>query len=284
MRYALLVFTLLSTMTAVPASAQTLKLPMKADSVRFAVIGDTGTGLKPQYDVAKQLARYHEKFPFEFVIMLGDNLYDGAAPADYKKKFEDPYEPLLTAGVKFYASLGNQDDNNEVDYPAFNMGGKRYYTFRRGDVDFFVLDSNALNGDQQAWLKQQLAASKAAWKICYFHHPPYSYTKSKLDEPGLRRMLEPLFSEFGVGAVFSGHDHVYERIKPQKGVYYFVLGNSGQLRLNNLKSSVETVKGFDKDRCFGLVEISGSELNFQIVARTGDTVDSGTLPLLAGKR
>src|SRR5947208_1901557 len=95
------------------ASSRRSRLPV------CGVIGDSGTGLKPQYDVAKQLARYHEKFPFEFVIMLGDNLYDGAAPADYKKKFEDPYEPLLSAGVKFYASLGNQDDNNEVDYPAF---------------------------------------------------------------------------------------------------------------------------------------------------------------------
>jgi hypothetical protein len=275
---------LVSTLILSAVSAQTVKLPLHPDSVRFAVIGDSGTGMKPQYDTARQLARYRDKFPFEFVIMLGDNLYDGASPADYKKKFEDPYQPLLSAGVKFYASLGNQDDDNELAYAAFNMGGKRYYNFRRGDVEFFVLDSGALNGEQQAWLKAQLAASRATWKICYFHHPPYSYTKSKLDEPGLRKVLEPLFGEFGVAAVFSGHDHVYERIKPQKGVYYFVLGNSGQLRLNNLKSSVETVKGFDKDRCFGLVEISGDQMHFQIVSRIGDTVDSGALPLLAGKR
>src|SRR5437763_14792989 len=91
---------------------QTIKLPLKPDSVRFAVIGDSGTGQKPQYDTAKQMARYRQAFPFDFVIMLGDNLYDGATPADYKKKFEDPYQPLLEAGVKFYASLSNQDDDN----------------------------------------------------------------------------------------------------------------------------------------------------------------------------
>src|SRR5947207_10591316 len=151
MRRLLLVLLLL-----VPASpAQTVKLPLTPGSVRFAVIGDTGTGLKPQYDTARQLARYREAFPFDFVIMLGDNLYDGASPADYKKKFEDPYRPLLAAGVKFYASLGNQDDDNELAYPAFNMGGKRYYSFQRGDVEFFALDSNLMTSEQQAWLKTQ---------------------------------------------------------------------------------------------------------------------------------
>ena len=272
---------LLLLLLAAPAiPAQTLKLPLKPDSVKFAVIGDSGTGEKPQYDVARQMSKYRAVFPFDFVIMLGDNLYDGADAADYKKKFEDPYKPLLDSGVLFFASLGNQDDDNERTYKPFHMGGERYYTFQRGGVDFFALDSNTMDAGQLTWLKSQLAASKSAWKICFFHHPLYSHTKSKLEEVGLRKRLEPVLLEFGAGAVFSGHDHVYERIKPQRGIYYFVLGNSGQLRLHNLKSSVDTVKGFDTDRTFGMVEIAGDQLHFQIVSRAGDTVDSGVLPLL----
>jgi len=265
------------------ASAQNIKLPLKPNSVRFAFFGDTGTGEKPQYDVAKQMEKYRAAFPFDFVIMLGDNLYDGAAPADYKRKFEDPYKPLLDAGVTFYASLGNQDDDSELAFKPFHFGGKRYYSFQKGDVDFFVLDSNNMDNAQVDWLRAQLAASKALWKICYFHHPLYSYTKSKLDEPALRKRIESIMDEGGVGAVFSGHDHVYERIKPQHGVYYFVLGNGGQLRLHNLKSSPVTVKGFDTDRAFGLAEISGDQLYFQVISRTGDTVDSAALPLLNKK-
>ena len=79
--------------------------------------------------------------------------------------------------------------------------------------------------------------------------------------------------------VFSGHEHTYERVKPQQGIYYFVLGNSGQLRLHNLRKSPNTEKGFDTDRGFGLVEIAGGEFWFQIVSRTGETVDSGMYPL-----
>ncbi len=103
------------------ASAASLKLPLKAKSVRFAAIGDNGTGTKEQYDVAAQMERFHQRFPFDFVVMLGDNIYGGQTAADFKLKFEDPYKPLLDGGVKFYASLGNHDNPNERFYKPFNM-------------------------------------------------------------------------------------------------------------------------------------------------------------------
>src|SRR5438477_7328083 len=117
-------------------------LPLKSKSLRFAVIGDNGTGEKGQFDVARQMAAYHEKVGFEFVIMLGDNIYGGSTPADFKRKFEEPYKPLLDAGVKFYASLGNHDNPNERFYKPFNMNEKRYYDFKSGNAEFFALDSN----------------------------------------------------------------------------------------------------------------------------------------------
>src|SRR6266496_1107559 len=113
------------------SSGAQLTLPVKDKSVRFAVIGDNGTGDRPQYDVGRQMAKFREKFPFEFVIMLGDNLYGDKKPSDFKKNFEDPYKPLLDAGVKFYASLGNHDDPNCRLYKPFNMDGKRFYSFKK---------------------------------------------------------------------------------------------------------------------------------------------------------
>src|SRR5687768_5148068 len=86
-----------------------LLLPLKPDSLRLAVIGDSGTGGKSQYEVARKLTESRLKFPFELVLMLGDNLYGGEKPSDYVKKFEQPYKELLNAGVKFYAALGNHD-------------------------------------------------------------------------------------------------------------------------------------------------------------------------------
>ena len=254
-----------------------LKLPLKSQSVRFAVIGDNGTGEKPQYEVAQQMAAFRKRFPFEFVLMLGDNIYGSDRPADFKSKFENPYAPLLGAGVRFFASLGNHDNPNQRFYAPFNMGGKRYYSFRKGDAEFFALDSTYMDPDQLEWVTKQLKGSKAAWKICFFHHPLYSDGKYHGPDKDLRARLEPILESSGVNVVFSGHEHLYERLKPQKGIQYFILGSSGKLRVHNLRESADMAKGFDTDHAFMLAEIAGDQLHFQTISRTGETVDYGVV-------
>jgi calcineurin-like phosphoesterase family protein len=263
-----------------PSIAQDLslkQLPLKKDSVRFAVIGDMGTGEKAQYEVAQQMERCRETTGFDFVLMLGDNIYGGKSPADMRRKFEYPYGPLLDAGVKFYASLGNHDDPNERFYKPFNMGEKRYYSYKKGNAEFFALDSNYMDPPQIDWLSKALHDSGAAWKICFFHHPLYSDGKFHGPDTDLRARLEPIFQANGVRVVLSGHEHVYERIKPHSGIYYFVLGNSGELRSHNLRPSADTASGFDVDRDFMVMEIAGDQLYFQTISRTGGTVDSGMI-------
>jgi hypothetical protein len=271
----LVLFFLLTSLGA--ASGVELKLPSIPKSVRFAVIGDNGTGRAPQYEVADEMAKCHDRFQFDFVLMLGDNIYGSKRPDDFKTKFEDPYKKLLDAGVKFFASLGNHDDTNERLYKPFNMDGKRYYSFRRGNADFYAIDSNYMDPRQLEWLTQQLKGSTADWKICFFHHPLYSHSRFHEPDVDLRRLLEPIFIQNGVQVVFSGHQHVYERIRPHDGINYFVLGSSGELRPHDLKPSRDTARGFDTDRCFILVEIAGDRLYFQTISRTGQTVDEGIL-------
>jgi len=254
-----------------------LKLPVTPNSVRFAIIGDNGTGERPQFEVARQMETFRKDFPFDFVCMLGDNIYGSKTAEDFRKKFEQPYEPLRSAGVKFYASLGNHDHTSERLYKPFNMDGQRYYTFKNANVQFFVLDSNYMDPAQLEWLERQLSGSGATWKICYFHHPLYSHGKFHGPDLDLRARLEPMLVKYKVDVVLNGHEHVYERVKPQQGIYYFVLGNSGELRPHNLNPSADTEKGFDTDRTFGLIEIAGNQFNFQIVSRAGATVDSGTM-------
>ncbi len=261
--------------------AQELNLPLKPDSVRFAVIGDMGNGHKVQYEVAGQMIASRGKFPFEFVMMLGDDLLGGNDPIDYQNKFELPYKALLDAGVKFYAVLGNHDTSNERFYKSFNMNGQQYYTYKKGNVRFFALDSNYMDPQQLSWLEKELQSSGSDWKICYFHHPLYSSGAFHGPSADLRLLLEPLFVKYGVQVVFAGHEHLYERVKPQNGVYYFTEGASGELRKGNLKKTDLTAAGYDQDRSFMLVEIAGDELHFQTISRTGVTVDSGVIPRVA---
>ena len=263
--------------TAVPLGSQAPPLPNRSGSLKFAAIGDNGTGDSPQYDVAAQMARLHATFPFDLVIMLGDNMYGGQRPADFVKKFETPYAPLLQAGVKFQASLGNHDRPENVSYKLFNMNGQRYYTYARNNVRFFALDSTQMDPKQVAWIDDALAKATEEWKICYFHHPLYSNADRHGASVDLRVQLEPIFLKHGVNLVFSGHDHVYERLKPQKGIYYFVSGAAGQLRRGNMSPTDQTAAYFDQDQSFMLVEVAGAEMYFQVISRTGKTVDSGVI-------
>jgi hypothetical protein len=252
-------------------------LPNRQGSVKFAAIGDNGTGERPQYEIADQMSGLHKAFPFDLVIMLGDNMYGGQQPADFVKKFEMPYAPLLSAGVKFQASLGNHDRAENVMYKPYNMNGQRYYSYTKNNVRFFALDSTRMDDKQLAWIDTSLERATEDWKICYFHHPLYSNADRHGASVDLRVRLEPIFVKHGVNVVFSGHDHVYERLKPQKGIYYFVSGAAGQLRRGNMSPAEQTAAYFDQDQSFMVVEIAGNEMYFEAVSRTGTIVDAGTI-------
>ena len=270
---------------APPSPASKLELPLKDGSLRFAVMGDTGRGDNGQLETAKQMEAFHALFPFDLVLMVGDNIYGTDGPADMTRKFETPYKGLVDAGVKFQAALGNHDNPNQRFYKSFNMGDKRYYTFRppkTNGVRFFAVDTNYVDKEQTDWLEKELSSSTSDWKIAFFHHPLYSSGATHGSALESRAILEPLFVRYGVSAVFAGHDHFYERIKPQKGdIVHWVTGAGGSLRRGDIRQTAMTAKGFDTDYHFMIAEISGDEMFFQAVSRTGATIDSGVVKRVA---
>jgi hypothetical protein len=266
--------------TAGAQAEPAVALPNKDGSLKFGVLGDFGNGSRQQYELADQMAKLHERFPFELMVTVGDNIYGSQRPQDFAKKFETPYKPLLDAKVKFYASLGNHDARQQSLYTPFNMGGKTYYTFKapKEDVRFFALETSYLEPAQVAWLEKELESSNEAWKIPYFHHPLYSSGGRHGSDLSKRKVLEPLFLKYGVSVVLAGHDHVYERVKPQNGIVHFVVGSSGQLRRGGLNRRTGlTAVGNDTDQTFMVFEISGDELHFNAVSRMGKIIDSGVI-------
>jgi predicted phosphodiesterase len=255
-----------------------LTLPLRENSIRFLAVGDTGRGNRQQQELANVMLRYRQVFPYEFVILTGDNIYYQEKAEDLKTKFENVYRPLLDQGVKFYASLGNHDESNQRFYEHFNMNGEEYFRFEKGGVSFYSLNSNYMDKRQIKWIEDELAKDTSKWQISFFHHPPYSSGKRHGSEDEVREVVEPLFLKSGIDVVFTGHEHFYERVKPQKGIYYFITGAGGEVRKNGIrKKSPLTEKGFDQDLSFMLVEIAGDEMHFQVISRTGATVDSGVI-------
>ena len=222
--------------------------------------------------------RFGPDFRSKLVLTTGDNILERqGTPDDFAHKFARPFAPLLRAGVRFYASLGNHDHKADRRYELWNMQGQRYYSFATRNARFFALDTNRPDREQLDWIEQALRSSTDDWKICYFHHPLYS--NGATHGPSLERvMLEPLFVRYGVDVVFSGHDHIYERLKPQNGIHYFVVGAGGR-RDTGIEPSDATAAAFDADRSFLAVEVNGNVLSFQAVSHTGATVDAGVIRL-----
>ena len=222
-------------------AADTLTLPNDGRSIKFAVIGDSGRGSKEQHDVAAQMEAYRQRFDYQFVLMAGDNIYEGPASAeDYRLKFEEPYKPLLDAGVKFYAALGNHDDTNQIYYKPFNMDGHRYYTFvppvdpiTRWDtrVRFFALDSTYLDREQIALAREGndgVDARSGRSRSCIirstrraatrWRHAAFASRSSRLSSTAASTWCSP-----DTSTSTSAREM-------QQGILYFVTGGAGSLR------------------------------------------------------
>jgi hypothetical protein len=220
-------------------------------STRFVIIGDYGLSGPNEANVAALVARLKP----DFVITTGDNNYPlGEAETidenigRYFHEFIAPYRGKFGPGAernRFFPSLGNHDWYATGAQPFLDYfslpNNERYYQFVRGDVALFALDSdfaepdgNTADSKQAQWLKTELAAAAAPWRLVFFHHPPYSSAAVH----GSTIELRWPFAEWGASIVYAGHDHTYERLSVD-GFPYIVNGVGG----SDLYSIVEPIPG-----------------------------------------
>ena len=260
-----------------PFAAPTLTLPNRAKTLKFAVLGDNGSGDAGQYDLATQMAAVHRLFAFGFVIMVGDNFYGSQTPAELAKKFDSPYKAAARAGVTFHAAIGNHDDPFTVNYPPLNMGGRRYYTYVRQQVRFFVLDTNIMDGrscagssrncSSRGAVEDRLFPSSALWQRGTTRlgggHPRAARTAARQ----VRRRCRLHGTRPRLRAAEAAEGRALLR--------HWIGWPAAQGRPRTVG---DTAAGFDQDQAFMIVEVDGDDLFFQTISRTGATVDSGTIP------
>jgi hypothetical protein len=253
-----------------------VQLANEASSFKFVVLGDSGTGKKPQYELADQMVALRGRFDYGTVILLGNNIQGSERPQDFVNKFESPYRRLLDQGVAFRAVLGNDDSREQRRYKLFNMSGE-YYTFSPAPgIQVFTLDSTLMTPTRVHWVEEQLQQSSSVWKIAVFHHSLYSSGRRHGSQAVLRSTLEPLFVKYNVSVVFSAHDNFYERITPQKGnlVLRRRLRRNGSARRHRSKQRTHGER-FDTDLAFVAAEVGRDSMTFNAISRVGQTVDSG---------
>ena len=244
---------------AAGVAAQDLTVPNKPkDTLKFAVIGDSGTGDSNQYRRGKGVHRPASAFSVRVRPDAGRQHVRRRERARFPAEVRDSVQ----AGARRRTSSSTRRSAittapNQRMYKLFNMNGERFYTFRpKAGVRFFALDSNYMDRTQLQWLEKELAASGSDWKIMYFHHPIYSSGGRHGSDTALRDQLEPLFLKYGVDVVLAGHEHFYERLKPQKGIHYFISGGAGKLRRGDVGGEY-TEKAFDEGYHFMIFEIDG---------------------------
>jgi Calcineurin-like phosphoesterase len=257
-----------------PGTSSPLPMPSIRGGTVFALMGDSGSGDQPQQAVAQAMLTYFDTARhFPFVLMLGDNLYDD----DYTNEFSVPYKPLLDRGVKFYATLGNHDRDLQIHFKPFNMGDQDRYWFDDGNARFVALNSNhPADPLQIKWLDQVYADAGTKWRIAFFHHPLYSSGQhAEESRDVIKPALEPVLVRNHVDVVFSGHEHLYERIKPQHEVRYFVSGGGGR-NLYDYKASAFDEIGASEHH-FMVAQIAGDRLFFEAITHTQQLLDCGVL-------
>ena len=249
--------------------------------IRAVAFGDFGSGQPSQSKNAAAIRAYAKAHPLDFGITLGDNFYPVGmnSPFDprWKSQWEKLYGPL---GIKFYASLGNHDYGqisspvSELWYSARSASWTapaRYYTFTAGPAQFFQVDTVDLSERELRWLEEQLAASKAVWKIVYGHYQIYSATRGDNDDKqdDLMHRLLPILKRKNADLYLCGHDHNLQILKEDGGVHFVVAGagGAGLYDFEQQDYSRSTFKA--KAYGFAVIEADRKTLNVRLVDTDG---------------
>ena len=269
----------------------------------FAVIGDTEA--RPFINDVVAKAVWSER-P-DFALQLGDMTDSGFQP----RRFEWTHE-FFTGMNQLIGRipLAPVPGNGEGDLYWYNHynnlpDAERYYTFKAGDVQFFMLDSRYNTSTEEGrrdrdgqleWLRKELAASTAKWKVAAHHHPVYSadeddyghsWTSAErnIGDERMRNDFMSLYDAFNVDLVFYGHMHEYERSRPIQneeinlldGVIYITLGGGG----GNLEDFTPTRQWYTnsvyRGYHYGKVDVEGNVMRFVLRDTEGRVRDRFTL-------
>ena len=248
---------------------------------RIAVAGDVGYANDRAAKTGAAIVTAGANHPYDALLLLGDNVYPAGDPDRLPATVFEPFGPVLDAGARLLAILGNhdvKDGHGDAQVAALGMPG-RWYSEVLGHVTLVALDSNDPNNpDQLAWLERTLATSMTTWKIVALHHPPYSagYQGSSLEA---RRVFSPLFERYGVQLALSGHEHDYQRSVPVNGVTYIVSGGAADTRRSGKDDFTAAAVSWHH---FVDLNVFADHLLVRGVNQSGRVFDQVTIPALSG--
>ena len=268
------------------SAAISLTLPNDDRSIKFAIIGDSGRGSKEQHEVAAQMVAFRQRFDYKFVLMAGDNIYEGPAtrrrlPAEVRRALQAAARRRRQVLRRARQSRRHQPDllqavqHGRPSLLHVRAAGRSDHALGYARAVLRARQHLSDRASRCAGSSRKSTESRAEWKIAFLHHPLYTSGRYGLAARGIRLALESAFVNGGVDVVFSGHEHIYERAELQHGILYFITGGAGSLRAGDASPSPAIARSYDQDYHFMLAEITDEGFFFQAINRTGVTVDAG---------
>lgn len=246
-------------------------------SLTFVVYGDTQK--RPEiHDAIIDQAR---SLTPDLMLHVGDLVNKGRDEAQWDEFFWITKD--LLAYVPLFPTLGNHELQSRDYFERFFLpGNERWYSFSYGPAFFICLEIDGYTklddvSEQYQWLEQTLAKNTQPWLFVFFHKPPYSAEYEGQSEAFIRSRLTPLFEEYGVKLVFSGHNHNYQR-SHVNGITYLVTGGGGGDLSDRIKPDEHLLRYFVGFH-FVLINIEGTKLNALTLTPEGAIIDRFELHL-----
>ena len=281
----------------------------KIKEFKFLIFGDSQApllGSEPYGVWRKTLHNAYTLNPdAKFIVNVGDLVDYGQAEAHWNAWFAAAKGVIDR--IPEMPVLGNHEyfGSRDMTMPQFwlaqwavpqngpeGMKGQAY-SYDYGPVHIVVLNSQAeeqkAHGDilkiQQPWLESDLAASKAKWKIVFFHKPVYeSYPKRT--NADVKAAFAPVLEKYNVDLVFNAHDHAIARTypmkngvkmeKPSQGVIYYVSGQSGgkfYKAVEKMDWNTFFYRPEDQPNFF-VIEVKGAKITVKTVKLDGTVLDT----------
>lgn len=248
--------------------------PAPGTNFTFGVYGDNRSNPDDHAAVAAAILA---KAP-RFVVTTGDYVEDAPILQEWHNQFFVPAASLL-ANTPIIPAIGNHESGvGHPNSPVWDYfprpGTTNYYSVDYGDIHFVMVDSNITYGTsspQYAWLQQDLAKTTKPVILVAHHFPVYS-SGNHGSTLLMDKTLRPLYEQYGVTAVLSGHDHMYER-SVRNNVQYFVLGGGGAgLYDPNDTRNPYLVKN-EKTHHFGIFSWANGQLSMTAYRKDGTIIE-----------
>ncbi|NLD19854.1 MAG: hypothetical protein GX663_06340 [Clostridiales bacterium] len=240
-------------------------------------------------------AAYQDNSDAAFGVFAGDMVDKPSETDDWDALFANG-EPVFSR-IPMMTTVGNHETSirptiylKMMVLPEDSPLPEEFYSFDYGQCHFVALNSCLFMKERKSeegyedtveainkWLAQDLQKSQAKWTIAYMHHPMYPVAEDDELYRELRSNWEEIFADNHVDLVLCGHQHVYMRTEPIKGITY-VMSNSGNKASNYVKESIKLpnyVKEFYQDLpTYSDVKVAKDKIEFKVFKEGGELVDS----------